>query len=125
QRGIINRVRNNICDPLEAVLGREFATAEDRLREFHRSLEERKADPGLVVPARKSLDELIERLSRVLDALGDVTTINKLIGTPVAVEGGEQGETKRLQELRDSIQERIPEGALEGLGPAKPEDKKP
>jgi hypothetical protein len=125
QRGIINRVRNNICDPLEVILGREFATADDRIREFHRSLEERKADPGLVAPARKALDELIERLGRVLDAMGDVTTINKLIATLVEIERGEQRESKRLQELRDSLQEKILEGALEGLGPSKPEDKKP
>jgi hypothetical protein len=123
QRGIINRVRNNICDPLEAVLGREYPAADDRLREFQRTLEERKADQNLANAARKSLDELIDRLSRVLDAMGDVTTINKLIAALVEIERGEQRESKRLQELRDSIQERILEGALEG--PAKPEDKKP
>ena len=66
---------------------------------------------------KTALNRLIDRLSRVLDAMGDVTTINKLIATLVEIEKGEQRELKRLEELRDRIQERILE---EALNPKKP-----
>jgi hypothetical protein len=117
QPGIISRVRNNICDPLEATLGREFVAADERMRELQKALDERKATSEQAGPAREALDRLIDRLSRVLDAMGDVTTINKLIATLVEIEKGEQRELKRLEELRDRIQERILE---EALNPKKP-----
>lgn len=120
QRGIITRVRSSICDPLESTLSNEFVAADDRLRELLKALEERKADGKLADPARKALDSLIDRLNRVLDAMGDVTSINKIIATLVEIEKGEQAEYRRLQDLKDKLQEKILEDVL---GPAKKDDK--
>ncbi|HZT34859.1 MAG TPA: hypothetical protein VFA15_02990, partial [Nitrososphaera sp.] len=65
-----------------------------------------------------------DRLNRVLDAMGDVTTINKLIALLVEVEKGERMEYDRLKKLRDSLQEKILDDvlgpALDAPKPSKP-----
>jgi hypothetical protein len=81
--------------------------ADDRLRELQKALEERKNDPKPLLQGRAALEQLIDRLNRVLDAMGDVTTINKLIATLVEIEKGERKEYERLKELRDEIQSRL------------------
>jgi hypothetical protein len=107
QRGIISRVRNNICEPLEAVIGREFVDADERLRELQKSLEERKTEPKQTTQAREALDRLIDRLARVLDAMGDVTTINNLIAQLVEIEKSERKELERLKAVKEELQGRI------------------
>lgn len=112
QPGIITRVERNICDPLDLALNQEYVRADEALRAFHKVMEERKTDPQAASQARTRLDELIERLTRVLDAMGDVTTINKLIALLVEVEKGERKEYDRLKQLRDNLQEKILDDVL-------------
>lgn len=122
QPGIINRVERNICEPLEAALNQEFVRTDDAARLFHKALEERKADLKAAEQLRANLEQLIDRLSRVLDAMGDVTTINKLIALLVEVEKGERQEFERLKKLRDDLQEKILDDVLT---PVKPKEGKP
>lgn len=121
QPGIINRVARNICDPLELAIGQEFVRSEEALRAFHKTLEARQVEKPAVDLARKRYDELIDRLDRVLEAMGDVTTINKLISLLVEIEKGERAEYDRLKKIRDTLQEKILDDVL---GPGA-EEKKP
>jgi hypothetical protein len=111
---IIDRIERTICDPLQDVIAqdREFEHAERALRAFHDLLEAKKPDmPGATL-ARDELDRLIDRLSRVLDAMGDITTINKLIEQLVKIEQAERKAYDRFKELSDKLQEDLLDKAL-------------
>jgi hypothetical protein len=129
--GMINKVRGKICEPLDLVLAQEFVRAEESLRDFHKVLENRKADEitaadrqqmdevGAV--AKRRLEELISKLYDVLEAMEGLTTINKLINQLLEIEKAELVELERLQRLHDELVNEL-------LGPVtepKKEDKKP
>ncbi len=119
QPGIINKVERNICDPLDGAINLEFVQADEALRAFHKTLEERKADGETTTLARQQLDKLIDRLNRVLDAMGDVTTINKLIAKLVEIEKAERKDYQLLKELKETVEARLIEDLIN------PKEKKP
>jgi hypothetical protein len=108
--GMINKVNDKICEPLEAAINVDFVQADEAIREFQKKLDEkvaseeaakqaREALQKLGVPTRERLDKLIARLSDILDNMGDITTINKLITTLLAIEKKERAEHDRLKEI--------------------------
>ena len=77
---LVEKVKGEIVFPLEAVLKLEFLKAEEAQDSYRKTLESgRKTDAAATQQVQKTMDQLIDRLSRVMDAMGDVTTINKLI----------------------------------------------
>ena len=101
---IIATVDQSICQPLESILNQEFIRTDEALKEFHKLLEEKKADPAASVKSRQELERLIDKLSRVLDAMGDLMTINKLIEQLTNLIKGQQGVTDKFKELNDKLQ---------------------
>ena len=104
QAKIITKVDQSICQPLESVLNQEFVRTDEAFKEFHKLLEEKKADPATGGKSREELDRLIDRLARVLDAMGDLMTINKLIEQLTTLIKGQQGVTDRFKELNEKLQ---------------------
>src|SRR5207249_2347456 len=77
---IIEKVERNICEPLDQAINQEFLHSEESLTAFQKTLDkDKKANLEAGNLARLQLERVIERLTRVLDAMGDITTINKLI----------------------------------------------
>jgi hypothetical protein len=101
---IINKVDQSICQPLETILNQEFIRTDEAIKEFHKLLEEKRADPAVSGKAREELDRLIDKLTRVLDAMGDLMTINKLIEQLTSLIKGQQGVTDKFKELNDKLQ---------------------
>jgi hypothetical protein len=99
QTGMINKVSDKICEPLDAALNVDFVQTDDALRELLRTLEAKTADPRAAGAARERLQALIDRLNGVLENMGDITTLNKLITALVQIEKREREEYDRLKEL--------------------------
>jgi hypothetical protein len=117
----IDKIEKNISDPLQEVINpdREFDHADKSLRSLQKMLEEKKLNAQATAQPKQDLEQLIIRLARVLDNMGDVITINKLIEQLVQIEKGERGAYERFKELNDEIQDKILNEALN------PPDKKP
>jgi hypothetical protein len=124
QAKIIAKVDQSICQPLESILNQEFVRTDEAFKEFHKLLEERKADVDAGNKSRQELDRLIDRLSRVLDAMGDLMTINKLIEQLTILIKGQQGVTDRFRELNDKLQKDLFDSVFDSK-PDKPKDAKP
>jgi hypothetical protein len=119
---IIDKVENNICAQLDGTINLEFVQAEEALKAFHKTLEAKKVDLPAANLAKEKMDNLIDRLTRVLDAMGDITTINKLIAQLTEIEKGERNLHKRFKEANDKHQQELLDQALGGA--SKPEEKK-
>ena len=104
QSKIITKVDQSICQPLEAVISQEFVRTDEAFKEFHKLLEEKKADRAAGGKSKEELDRLIDKLSRVLDAMGDLMTINKLIEQLTSLIKGQQGVTDRFKDLNEKLQ---------------------
>ncbi len=119
---IIDKVQRNICDPLDQAINQEFVHSEESITAFQKSLDkDKKANPEAGTLARQQLDQLIERLTRVLDAMGDITTINKLIEQLTMIEKAERNAYERFKQINDRLQDELLRQAL----PSEPEAKKP
>jgi hypothetical protein len=105
QPGMIAKVSDKICDPLDAAINLEFVNADEAVRDLARKLDSQSSDRQSVDAARQSLDQLVARLTSVLDAMADVTSINKIIEMLVKIEKGERQEYERLQFLLKQKQE--------------------
>jgi hypothetical protein len=89
---------------------------------FQKSLDkDKKANLEAGNLARVQLDQVIERLTRVLDAMGDITTINKLIEQLTMIEKAERNAYERFKQINDRLQDELLKQAL----PSEPEEKKP
>jgi hypothetical protein len=119
QPGMIAKVNDKICEPLDGAINVEFVQCDESLRELARRLDAKSADPQAMALPREQLTRLIARLQGVLDAMADVTTINRIIEMLVKIEKGEQEEYQRLQKLLKQKQEEI----LEGISGSEPKPK--
>ena len=118
---IIEKVERNICEPLDQAINQEFVRSEESITAFQKMLDkDKKANPEAGNLARLHLDQVIERLLRVLDAMGDITTINKLIEQLVQIEKAERTAYERFKQLNNRLQ-----GELLDLVDPKSEEKKP
>lgn len=102
----IEKVKGEICLPLESILRGEFVAAEEAMERFGKDLEAgRKPDPG---PSRAALDRLIARLERVMAAMGEMATLNKLITALQEIEKAqEQAIGAKLRELQRLQREKL------------------
>jgi SPX domain protein involved in polyphosphate accumulation len=99
QSAMINKVNDKICEPLDGAINLEFVQSDESLQEFRKKLDAKESDPKAAELAKLQLDQLIRRLNAVLEAMADVTTINKLIEMLVKIEKGERDEIERLNKL--------------------------
>jgi hypothetical protein len=100
---LVEKVKGEIKLPLEGALAVEFVKAEEAQDAYRKTLESgRKPDEAATQHVQQTMDQLIDRLARVMDAMGDVTTINKLITKLREIEKGQQESIadilKKLQE---------------------------
>jgi hypothetical protein len=103
---LVEKVKGEIIFPLESILRQEFVKAEEVTEAYRKELDAgRKPDEARTQAAREALDQLIERLARVLDAMGDVTTINKLIAVLREIEKGQEQDVgnalKRIKQQKE------------------------
>ena len=119
---IIDKVERNICLPLNDAINQEFDRSDRSLRAFQKMLDEKKKEQPSVDQAKTELDQLIDRLTRILDSMGDLTTINKLIEQLTQIKREELDAYKTFKEMHDKLQDKLLDSALEG---DKPPEKKP
>ncbi len=116
----IETVSDKICDPLEAAVNVDFVQTEEALRVVFKQLEEKQNDQGTVSLAQQHLKSLIDRLSGVLDFMGEITTFNTVLRMAIEIEKGQRGQHEGLKKAYEDKVKKI----LEGLDdPAKPVDK--
>ncbi|HEV3115693.1 MAG TPA: hypothetical protein VGY58_01490, partial [Gemmataceae bacterium] len=119
---IVQRVDGNICRPLADANNLQFDLTDKSLADFHKSLEDQKKDMPPFDGANKQLQDLIDRLTRVLDAMGDITTINKLIQQLMEIELREREATEEFKRKYAELQDKI---INDQFGPeSKPPEKK-
>ena len=119
---IIERVERNICLPLADANNQHFDLTDKSLAAFHKTLEDQKKDMPAGEAANKQLQDLIDRLNRVLDAMGDTTAINKLIEQLTKIEEAERNANQYFNELYGKKKEELLE---KEFGPSsKPPEKK-
>jgi hypothetical protein len=99
QAGIIAKVNDKICEPLDAAINGDFPPADESMRELQKKLDAKTNDPAALALAREQLDKVINRLNGVLDAMADVATINKIIEALVKIKKAEEEEYERLKKL--------------------------
>jgi hypothetical protein len=102
---ISEKVEKNICDPLEAIINQEFIRSDESLQAFQKTLEEKRVDAQAAGLAREKLEQLIEKLTLVLDAMRDITTINDLIKQLERMKAEEITATERFKELKSRLDE--------------------
>ncbi|MFL5330391.1 MAG: hypothetical protein ACJ8C4_15930 [Gemmataceae bacterium] len=117
---LIAKVRGEICMPLEGALKVEFVSTTEAIDAFRRELEAaRKPTADMTQDAKARLTKLIDKLVEVMNAMGEVTTINKLIATLREIEKGQdQTIGPRLKELQRLQREKLRK-QLEGEGEGK------
>ncbi len=122
---IIERVEHNICFPLADANNLQFDQTDKALAAFHKALEDQKKDVPAFDASSKQLQDLIDRLTRVLDAMGDITTINKLIEQLVIIEREERLATEELRKKYAELQDKLlnEQFGSEGRPPEKKEKK--
>jgi hypothetical protein len=108
---LVEKVKGNITLPLEGALRLEFVKAEESQDAYRKTLESnRKPDTAATQQVQKTLDQLIDRLQRVMDAMGEVATINQLITKLREIEKGQEQDIgrilKRIQEEKRKQLER-------------------
>ncbi len=130
---LIEKVERSICDQLDGAIHQEFVRSDQSMQELRKVLDEATMATDLkaardgatekATPARKDLEELIARLRRVLDAMGDITNLNELIKQLIEME---KEERKSHDKLRDIVTKKIND-LLEGTqdSGSQPEGKKP
>src|SRR5262249_23101099 len=87
---ILEKVDRQNCQPLGDAINGEFDRSDKSLHAFGKTLEESKKDMPAGELASRELQQLIDKLTRILDAMGDLTTINKLIKDLLEIEKGER-----------------------------------
>ncbi|HEX4592277.1 MAG TPA: hypothetical protein VH120_20245, partial [Gemmataceae bacterium] len=113
---LVERVKGDIVFPLEGATRQEFVKAEEAQDGYHKTLESgRKPDAAATQQAQQTLDQLIDKLARVMDAMGEVTTVNKLITKLREIEKGQEEDIARvLKKLQEEQRKKI-EAALDQL----------
>jgi hypothetical protein len=119
----IDKIERNISDPLQEVINpdREFDHADKSMHALQKSLDGKKADATAAAQAKQDLDQLIAGLTRVLDNMGDIITINKLIEQLVELEKKERSAYERFKEINERIQDELFEKALTPKNEKKPD----
>ncbi|HEV3258537.1 MAG TPA: hypothetical protein VG013_16795, partial [Gemmataceae bacterium] len=96
---MITKVNDRIVDQLDTAIGVDFVHADESVRGLGKSLAAKDADIKPATKAQEAITALINRLNDVLDAMSEVTTINKLIEKLVQIQKAEDKEKERLDEM--------------------------
>jgi hypothetical protein len=120
---IVDRVDKTIRQPLDDILNQDFDRTDKAMEALHKALEDKKNDQAAAGTAARELQGLIDRLTRVLDAMADITTINSLIKTLTEIEKRERDENRRLKELYEKKTNELLDSAF--TPSSKPPEKKP
>jgi hypothetical protein len=113
---LVERVKGDIVFPLEGAVRQEFVKAEEAQDAYRKSLETgRKPDAAATRQVQDTLDQLIERLSRVMDAMGEVTTLNKLVEKLREIEKGQEEDIARILKKMQEAQRKKIEEEIEKL----------
>lgn len=114
QFGNVRRVRENICNPLARILSRQFPDSEEAMRALHTALEARKLDKDAMERAQRQYSLLLDELGRVLDAMGELMNLNKVITLLVEIEKQQRLEvSERLQRLQKELSLKLLEGLVD------------
>lgn len=101
---MITKVDDKIVKPLEIALDPEFPAADDSMHALQKKLEGKEKDLAAAAKAHDDLTRLIDRLTTVMDAMADLTSINELIKRLVLIRDAENAEVIRLKDLHDRIE---------------------
>jgi hypothetical protein len=113
---LVEKVNVEIVSPLDGALRQEFVKADEAQDVYRKTLESsRKPDAAATQQVQQSMDLLIDRLSRVMDAMGEVTTINKLITKLREIEKGQQDDIARILKKMQEEQRKKIEAELDKL----------
>jgi hypothetical protein len=85
---LVEKVKGEIIFPLEGALRQEFIQAEEAEEAFRKELEANRRPSA--DPVKTALDRLIDRLNKVMDAMGEIKGINDLITALRAIEKGQE-----------------------------------
>jgi hypothetical protein len=66
QTGMISKVNDKICEPLDIAINSDFVQLEEAMREFHKKLEAATSDAKAAELVKQRLQQVITRLSDVL-----------------------------------------------------------
>jgi hypothetical protein len=107
--GLVEKVKGNITLPLEGALRLEFVKAEEAQDGYRKTLESnRKPDAAATQQVQQTLDQLIDRLQRIMDAMGEVATINQLISKLREIQKGQEEDIGRiLKKIQEEQRMRI------------------
>jgi hypothetical protein len=130
--GYVARLQGTVQKPLEEIGSKWFPQAKDAMTKFRETLDNNNLDLAQKVEAAKQdganardrLNELIEHLNAVLNAMDQIKGFNDVIKSIRAIEE----ENTRQHEIMHQVQEDIKKRLLQGLDlfeGTKPEDKKP
>jgi hypothetical protein len=119
-------VERNICQPLNDILNQDFERTDKSIHAFHKTLEDQKKELATGETASKDMQELIQRLTQVLDAMGEIITLNKLIEQLIKIEQQEREAAKQFKAQFEKRKEDLLQQAFPGSTDQKPkEEKKP
>jgi hypothetical protein len=99
QKGMIDKVKDKIVEPLDFAIQGDFPHADDTMRELQKKLDAKVFDAPATEAARQALARVISRLEGVLEAMGDVSNINKLITVLIQIEKKEREQAEQLKDL--------------------------
>jgi hypothetical protein len=85
---LVEKVKGEIIFPLEGALRNEFVQVEEAGEQYRKELEAGRKPPA--DPMKLAMDRLIDRLNRVMDAMGEIKGINDLITALRAIEKGQE-----------------------------------
>ncbi len=113
---LVEKVKGEIVLPLDGALHLEFVKAEEAQDAYRKILESgRKPDAAATQQVQQTLDQLIDRLTRVMDAMGDVTTINKIIAKLREIEKAQEEDIARILKKMQEEKRRDIEKELDKL----------
>jgi hypothetical protein len=95
----IETVSTKICDPLDAAINVDFVHSEESLRTLQKALDEKRSDMDAVKRAQQHLQALIDRLSAVLDHMGEITTFNNVLRMAIEIEKAQRGQHEGLKKV--------------------------
>ncbi|GIW80362.1 MAG: hypothetical protein KatS3mg105_2169 [Gemmatales bacterium] len=112
KRGMIERVENGVCQPLNTVMSEDFPDVQDALGDLVKALRNKKPQTKLVKSALVEYDQLLARLREILANMAQITDINRLIAQLVELEKNETRQLEQLEKLKAEIEQKILEDLL-------------
>jgi hypothetical protein len=105
RKQITSKVETGIVEPLDQALSQEFVQAQEALDDVVASLHGANPDPKTVDVAQEKLDLLIARLSKALESMKAVTTINMIIEKLVKIEKSLRAQNEILDQKYQKLYE--------------------